>query len=237
MRLIAALVVRNEADRYLDACLAWIRPQVDELFVFDDRSTDDTVDLAVTRGATVYTRGIDEPNWLESEGLCRQLAWHRMCEVYDPEPGDWVMVIDADQFPLGNWWTDLSVLQDFTSVEAKVPEVFLHTPVSVRVDGYWGAITAVMLAAFQPGDQTFRGKGMGVGSFPSYAYSGSMWRNSGLTLMHYGYARKEDREEKYTRYSAALNNGHSNTHIQSILRVPQLVLWEGPAPEVWRGRR
>jgi hypothetical protein len=40
--------------------------------------------------------------------------------------------------------------------------------------------------------------------------------------MHYGYAREEDRQAKYDRYTSVLNNGHSSAHIQSILQLPTL---------------
>jgi hypothetical protein len=44
-----------------------------------------------------------------------------------------------------------------------------------------------------------------------------------LAIMHFGYARHEDRIAKHARYSTT--RGHNPRHIASILTTPQLVRW------------
>ena len=58
-----------------------------------------------------------------------------------------------------------------------------------------------------------------------------------LTLLHAGYAHPDDREAKYARYSAHANNGHNDSHIESILAAPSLKGWNGQMPPIWRGVR
>lgn len=69
------MVTRNESSRYLDACLSWNLPHIDGLAVYDDHSTDDTVELARQHGAKATIRSDDVPSFMEHEGQFRQAAW------------------------------------------------------------------------------------------------------------------------------------------------------------------
>jgi hypothetical protein len=53
----------------------------------------------------------------------------------------------------------------------------------------------------------------------------------GISVLHFGYARREDVETKYRRYSGLYQHGHSDRHIQSIPQPPTLKPWDGPVPE------
>ena len=241
MRVIANMVVRNEEERYLDSCLAWLGHHVDEIFITDDRSTDDTVGLAIDHGATVYTRGDDEPSFLEAEGLFRAISWQRMLETFQPTSSDWVLGIDADEYPVCvNVRTvcDEANRSGYGSINIKIPEIFSINPLAERVDGFWGGIVGTRLARYVTGPQEFRQAGMGSGMFPSYAYSCRNWNerdDCGLRILHFGYADPLDRQEKYDRYTNQTKSGHAGSHIESILQTPKLKDWDGPAPSVWRG--
>lgn len=241
MRVIANMVVRNEADRYLESCLQWLLSHVDEIFVTDDRSEDETVDIAIEGSATIYTRGTDEPSFLEAEGDFRSIGWQRMLETFHPEEGDWILGIDADEFPVARNVKELCAdanLRGVGSINVKIPEIFELSPLSERIDGFWGDITGTRLARYREGPQDFRTSKMGSGMFPAYAFQCQNWHqrdDCGLRIMHFGYATPEDREEKYARYSRLAANGHANSHIESILKTPKLRKWTGPEPRIWRG--
>ena len=47
MRIIASMVLKNEADRYLRAMLQHNHVWWDDLFVYDDQSTDNSVEIAM----------------------------------------------------------------------------------------------------------------------------------------------------------------------------------------------
>lgn len=244
MRLIANMVIRNEADRYLQSCLEWLRPQVDEIFVGDDRSTDDSVNIALGAGATVYTRGLDETSFLKAEGAFRSLCWQRMIEVFNPGAGDWIVGVDADEFTVGRNLRELAAeaqRNQYVSINVRIPEIFALNPLSERIDGYWGTITGTRLMGFNPSaPQDFRHNRMGSGVFPAYAYEGKNWnerKECGIRMLHMGYANLEDRKSKYERYTSIIANGHADKHIRSIMEPPRLLLWEGEVPEVWRGVR
>ena len=74
---------------------------------------------------------------------------------------------------------------------------------------------------------------MGCGSEPQYVSQGSLsHQNSELFMLHYGYADPVDVQSKYTRYSSLAQHGHDNSHIESIIKTPELVKWDGPIPTI-----
>jgi Glycosyl transferase family 2 len=249
------MVTRNEADRYLDASLAWHLPAFDGFHVYDDQSTDDTVAVAKNWGAEVTIRTNDSPAFLEHEGLFRQAAWDAAAQKLRPETGDWVFSIDADEFVTmadtagyeapGNRLIAMcneAKSRASRAIVIRVPEVFevvangamLEQP-KVRTDGYWAMIRGCRLFAYQPNGRFLR-KAMASGSEPTFVQAPFHHPSVAINLLHYGYAQAHDRQAKYARYSA-MTHLHSGSHITSILEPPALADWDGPCPQVWTGVR
>lgn len=84
MRLSAALIVRDEAQRLPD-CLGSIRPVVDEIVVVDTGSVDATVQIAESFDALVLYRP-----WDDDFSAARNFGLQHVS-------GDWVLYIDADE--------------------------------------------------------------------------------------------------------------------------------------------
>jgi tetratricopeptide (TPR) repeat protein len=84
MKISLCMVVKNEANR-LPHCLQSVRPAVDEMIVLDTGSTDETVAIAQSFGATVPTFP-----WNNSFADARN-------EALKYATGDWVLVLDADE--------------------------------------------------------------------------------------------------------------------------------------------
>ena len=242
MKLFGSMVMKNESPRYLEACIRWNRRFVDELFVFDDQSDDDSVEIAWGLGAKVVVRDNDAPSFLEHEGEFRQNAWWAFEEVCRPTVGDWVFSFDADEFAVApgeirnSFDHAINRAQRFQNIGVILPfpEIF-NVDTSgqpfQRVDGYWGSIRGPRLFMYRDGG-VWQDKTMGCGSEPTYVSKGSLSTdNAGINVLHYGYAQFEDRSAKYERYNS-LAHGHNDKHIQSILQQPQLVRWDGVVPEV-----
>lgn len=236
MRLFANMCVRNEAHRYLDCCLSLIKNHVDAIFVYDDQSTDETVEVA-ERYASVVVRPDGVPSFIASEGSFRQAGWQSMIEVLHPSPGDWILCVDADElipFP-GQIRETIQRARTCRAVNVPIVEMFSVDPFAERIDGFWGDINGTRLAEYREGLQTFRFPGMGSGVFPQYAYTGGVLshKNCPLRIYHFGYANEADRIEKYVRYTSKEQNGHASSHVQSIVRTP--VLREVGSFHWWRG--
>jgi hypothetical protein len=88
MSVTACLIVRDCASD-LAACLASVRPFVDELVVLDTGSVDDTAEVAAAAGARVYRTA-----WADDFAAARNAALAECA-------GDWVLSIDADEVAAG----------------------------------------------------------------------------------------------------------------------------------------
>jgi glycosyltransferase involved in cell wall biosynthesis len=239
--ILAHLVARNEADRYLDAVLAALR--VDAIHLYDDGSTDDTVAIAQARGAVVSSRRLEVPAFMEDEGAFRQAAWHAMVDAIQPSAGDWVLTLDCDELVVAKgepaWAMEAAVLTALEAgavgVRLPIPEIWeLGGKPRQRLDGFWAGLSAPRLFAYRPGGR-FR-SGLACGSVPTYVTGGYISPdNCGLTIAHLGYADAEDRLQKYRRYAGL--PCHNPSHISSICAPPRLGEVDFPLPPVWRGAR
>lgn len=238
-RVHGLLCVRNEADRYLKTCIEWNKTFLDTLFVYDDQSTDDTAEIARSLGAWVETRPDNRLSFLEHEGEFRQASWEAFEIAMNPDVGDWVLAFDADEFLIGPRGLDAGWLLRHTAASLAVNhslgcrlvirEVFGIDEASgaplVRTDGFWGGITGLRLFQYRTGGR-FTNRKLGCGSTPFYVEP--IEDSSLLELLHFGYARQEDRIAKHDRYFD--QPGHNKTHIDSILGEPVLVPWQGEVP-------
>jgi len=240
-RLIGSLVMKDEADRYLRPVLEHMYRFFDDLFVWDDRSSDDSVRIARDYTDYVIVRPGDMPGFLEHEGQFRYSAWRTMEHLVAPVEGDWVLSFDADEFLVldhpGNvrMAVDLAISQaedrGNVGIVLQFPEIFslVDGVPHYRTDGLWGTIRGPRLFAYRP-DATWGNKAMGCGSEPTYVAKGTHLNSSGLFMLHYGYARAQDQASKKERYTELYDHGHNNAHIQSILDTPTLEPWTGQIP-------
>jgi glycosyltransferase involved in cell wall biosynthesis len=235
------MVVRNEAHRYLRSSLEALIDQVDEIFVFDDQSTDCTVDIVREYADVVGVRGNDTPTFMENESDFRQAALRALEFAMSPQYGDWILAIDADEFLVTTTLNEpvrismrkaisKAIYGNRMSVRVPIPEVFGwddDIPL-VRTDGFWGSIRGTRLYAWQP-NGVFNGKPMASGSEPTYVEQSLVSDEyCGVHLMHFGYANQKDVAEKFVRYSN--NDGHNSSHVLSIVTNPTLARWPGPIP-------
>lgn len=234
--------MKNEAGRYLEACLSELIEIVDEMFVYDDRSNDESIRIARYYTDHVVERAPTAMAFLGDESKFREEAWQTFEEEMDPVVGDWVLSIDADEMVVSDSIFDLrqalrSLVDSATSdgamaVEFPIYEVFGVDKGSfmVRKDGFWGSIKGVRLFAYAH-NGTFSKRSMGCGSVPSYVKDEPWLRDTdGVSILHFGYLRSQDRLAKHERYST--REGHNPDHIRSILEPPFLEKWTGGVPVI-----
>src|SRR6185437_6120724 len=97
MRLVTALLVKNEADRYLRSVLERCRSFSDEVLVLDDGSTDDTVHVAESLGCLVKQR--PQSGMWGNESRARAELWERGAKL---AKDGWLLICDADMLLEGN---------------------------------------------------------------------------------------------------------------------------------------
>lgn len=245
MTAIHGLVVaRNEADRYLPEVLAWLGTFLDDCVVYDDGSTDDTINVALNSGAQVVRRPGHVPAFLENEAGFRQAAW----EAVTAKPGDWVFCVDADEFPVAApGYDETETVRALVREAAHAGAHAVSFPVAeafgfgadgcplIRTDAQWSTITAARLANWQPDCQftprmiAGQPQKLAVGSLPGHVTR--VVQHHALTILHLGYARREDQVERHGRYRGV--RGHSAPHVASILARPTLERWAGKIPALF----
>src|SRR5688500_8392024 len=94
--IVANMVVRNEADNYLEQVLNRLQDQVDVIFVTDDASTDGTVDLLKSYDK-VRVQEMEVPVFRTNEGLLRQRSWDFLSTSLEDQENTLVLAIDADE--------------------------------------------------------------------------------------------------------------------------------------------
>lgn len=99
MKLVTAILARDEAQKYLRPVLARCLQFSDTVLLLDDRSTDDTPKIAAEMGCQVRGRSVlKDPAW-GHESAARQELWNWAAD----EAGDgWVLICDADMILEGN---------------------------------------------------------------------------------------------------------------------------------------
>jgi len=229
------MVTQNEAGRYLRHSIGWLGKIADKIVVYDDRSTDRTVEICRELGCIVHEREGAVPSFLADEAEFRAAAWRTLAAEVDR--GDWILAIDADEFLIAtNGETERGELERLAEMAfgsdgyaVNIREVFdvVDGEPMIRVDNYWGAITGVRFVQWTP-DAAFPAKKMGCGSVPAAIKHTTI--APGLDILHYGYAKNEDRQAKHLRYSRRA--GHNPKHIASILQPPTLRRYEHHHPGV-----
>jgi glycosyltransferase involved in cell wall biosynthesis len=229
IKVYGMMVVKNEADRYLSSCLANNQEYFDDIFVYDDQSTDSTVETCKKFNCVTISRQDSHPSFLEDEGAFRYNAWREFERAMKPAENDWIFAFDADEFIIGEPGDLRKAVRSATMtgpIGIIIPfnEIFHIAPdghLWERTDGFWGSIQGPRLFKYKR-NSLWRDKKMGCGSEPEHIQRGPLTnQNLGIKVLHLGYAAEKDRIDKYERYSA-IEHGHSDKHIQSIPAPPKL---------------
>ena len=81
---ISIIIITKNEERNMHDCLKSVAGWADEIVIVDDESTDKTVEISKSYGATIYHRKMD------NEGIHRNWA-------YAQAKNEWVLSLDADE--------------------------------------------------------------------------------------------------------------------------------------------
>jgi hypothetical protein len=236
IRLVASLIVRNEAGRYLDLTVPALLEFCDEVLALDDNSTDGTAELLrALRGVKVvplHLRPVDpgHSGFYEHEGLARQ-ALYELTLLQQPTH---VLAVDADEF-VSDGQALRSYLQGQPEVAAwslDLDEVWRveRDCLCLRVDGGWRPHPVAALYAVQASSPHWRfaERALACGRVPAeveYAAAAGYGLLCELQILHFGWANPGERAARHARY-ALHDQGrfHASAHLDSILDEQQVRL-------------
>lgn len=227
-KIVANMVIRNEADKYLKPVLERLASQVDLICVTDDCSDDDSAAIAESYGAKVQV--MSTPIFATNEYALRQASWDFLdTQVTNDEPW-WVLAIDADEmmYETAHPMRELIEINGFEVIS--IDFYHMWTPTQFRVDKAWHPHGSSRLFKYYT-DGLFKNQALACGSEPMYVQQlirrGRFLQGSGLVMKHLSYMDEEGKRSKYERY-AKIDGGlyHANAHIESIMDPdPVLVDW------------
>lgn len=217
MALIANMIGRNEANRFLRPVLENIREYVDAIVFTDDCSDDETLEIA--KEFEAFTYKTDEPMFSVHEGILRQQSWENLSN--HAARGDWVLAIDCDEKLFVTPGPSLKEMMGNRRIGViNVQFAHMWSETHYRVDKAWAPHPSTRLFRYQENGR-FLNRKMAPGSEPTYVQDfvrkNMYMRKSPLIMQHLGYVRDEDKKAKLARY-LELDGGnfHSRRHIESI---------------------
>jgi len=215
---LTAMLVRNEADKYLARVVEHHR-QFGPVLVLDDHSTDNSPQVAKKAGATVKSLSGEGPMW-GKESHARQVLWDWAAE----EAGNgWVYISDADHIlhgdprPLTSSWlvnTWCFRLYDCWDDET-----------TYRADGYWQGYQHPRAWMFRPKavpqgwKAAWPTRGVHCGHAPVSWPMIAGVAPPDIFIQHLAYVTREARQAKFARYQAVWEqlSDHERSHASSIL--------------------
>jgi glycosyltransferase involved in cell wall biosynthesis len=233
--ILAMMVVRNEASRYLLPVLNQLATYVDGIVILDDASTDRTPELCQSHKKVIRFQQLEHPLFEQDEAALRTLLWEMTVEL-NPT---WILALDADELLERRISKELPALteqKEFDLITFPVYH-FWGDLLHYRIDDYWNPSLSRAVCLFRYQKKLtyhWASRKLHCGRFPEEAYLTPRYP-SNIRLLHLGYAVKKEHPQKYHRYLSLDPQGKfcPLSHYQSILNPkPRLRMWHGENLEV-----
>ena len=216
-KLITALLVRNEADKYLEQVLTRCLEFSDSVLVLDDNSTDGSDRLAWRLGCEVQ-RWTGATMW-GTESPARAYLWDEAAKM----AGDgWVLIADADMLFHGDP-RPLMLTKQYNSWALALYDMW-NQEGGYRCDGFWRGHEFARPWMFRPSalldPPIWPARGIHCGHAPSnFPLETGILDNSLYYWIHLPYSTPESRQMKHQQYmsKAHLLSGFERAHADSIL--------------------
>ena len=216
MRLVTALLVKDEADRYLEPVLRRCHEFSDEVLVLDDGSQDGSVEMARRLGCGVKRR--DDTGMWGNEAPARAELWDWGARVAGE---GWLLIADADMILYG----DPRPLTMTTQCTAWAWPLFdcWNDPRFFRMDGYWQGHLHPRPWLFRPSalreTPVWPARGIHTGHMPhNFPLRACPIYDYSVYWMHLAYVRPDDRMKKHRQYLAQAHqlSAFERAHAESV---------------------
>ncbi|GMQ64317.1 glycosyltransferase family 2 protein [Vallitalea maricola] len=199
-KITLAMLVRNEAGKFLENVLSHASQYIDYAVILDDASDDNTVDICKGILSNIPLQiSLNKTSMFHNEISVRTKLWN-MATSTNP---DWILCLDADEIFENKI---VSVIQDLINQDAFDYYNFrlydLWNNDYYREDAYWHAhhYFRTFLVRYQSNfNYEWINTPQHCGRFPSNLYRLKGCQCS-IRLKHYGWSTEALRQEKYKRY-------------------------------------
>ncbi len=227
-KITLSMIVKNEEFRYLKQMLNNLKDHIDEAVIIDDGSSDNTVNLCREILKDIPLHIIqNEKSLFASEIELRKKQWN---ETIKTNP-DWILNLDADEILEDEFLNKSQEIINNISYDFYCFRLYdMWNETHYREDEYWNSHSSYrpFLMRYQP-DFIYKWneKPQHCGRFPMNT-SSFPTATSEFRVKHFGWATKQDREEKYKRYQLLDPDAIYGIKEQydSILDTnPNLIMW------------
>lgn len=230
MNLTAILMAYNENEKgNLRPCLESLRPYCDEIIVYDDGSTDDSIEVYYEFDCKVLR---SKTNDFKNE-LRHKQQQLELCKVLK---ADWIFRIDADE--ILDWRGASGGLRSLLQ-ESDKPSYAFHTinlwrsPCFYRLDNSYNDVVFNRLWRCRPDLQFKIEHGLHLTNYPIGVTEGEGF--APFEILHYGFASDEAIIDKYEMYKAHGQSGWALNRLvdEGTLRVAKTKQewFQHPLPE------
>lgn len=217
-KLIAAVLARNESDKFLKPVLTRLLAVCDSVLLLDDNSTDDTYKVAKALGCSVKKR-TKPPMWGQ-ESSARQELWGWAVSRCGKD--DWILICDADQELVGDP-RPLMATWESNTVCLRLYDCW--SPTEYRADGFWQGHLYPRAWMFCPHrapagwSATWNERQIHTGHCPQNWPTIAPIHDDCLYFRHLAYSTPELRTQKHGAYmgKSDLLSPHELAHAASIL--------------------
>lgn len=229
-KITLSMVLKNEGKRYLREFLQKHREIIDSAVIIDDGSIDDTLDIVKEILEGIPFKLIQNNKSLfKNEVELRKLQWEETIKT-DP---DWILNLDGDEVFEDEFYNSIrELIKSDTNNDAYCFRLYdFWDENHYREDKEWRAhkYYRPFLVRYQPNFKyIFRNTSQHCGRFPSNVFQLEN-KLSNFRLKHFGWAKVEDRAEKYKRYMTLDpmgKYGNINQYLSILDTDPNLILWD-----------
>ncbi|HRD56065.1 MAG TPA: glycosyltransferase [Parachlamydiaceae bacterium] len=227
-KITLSMIVHNEADKYLRRVLEAAKPYISNAVIIDDASSDNTAAVCeeVLAGIPLHLVK-NEKSMFTNEVELRKLQFAETIKT-DPE---WILVLDADEIFENKFKDEIQNLLSQKDVDVYYFKLYdFWDEEHYRDDQYWSAHHHYrpFLIRYKPDvDYVWKETTQHCGRFPLNIYN-MAYKASELRLKHFGWAKKENRIAKYTRYQQLdpdARYGWKEQYDSILDEHPNLVKW------------
>lgn len=227
-RITLAMLVRNEADRYLEKVLRHAARYIDSAVILDDASEDSTVEVCrkALEGIPLVLVSNSEPSF-KNEVSLRKQHWELTLET-NP---DWVLLLDADEMFEERAVQEIKILASNPGVEVYSFRLYdMWNEENFRDDRLWSAHQRywARMVRFVPGfPYRWLENPLHCGGLPRNIHDMKA-ASSSLRIKHFGWMKPADRLTKYYRYKKADPEGkygNMDQYLSILDPKPRLTAW------------
>jgi hypothetical protein len=223
VNLTASVIVRNEADRYLAACVGALLEFCDRVCILDDGSTDGWEETCAPAWdmsrVTVFRHNVRSRDGAPAFHK-HAAARNQLLKLTLGTRPTHILAIDADEFV-----SDGQALRraceapgDVWSLTVEEVWAASSSALFTREDGQWRKHEISIMwrtAKYLRRPLLIRDHGHATGRVPGIVNAG---RKTGVSLLHFGWANKAKRAVRFERYDVGDGGKfHDRRHIDSIM--------------------